>query len=56
MWCPHRLKLKAIALKDPTTADALASLIPASKAEEALDKKAVSNVSAPESQHATAVL
>ena len=38
--------MKATALKDPTTADALASLIPASKAEEALVKKAGSKVSA----------
>ena len=40
----HRLKLKATALKDPTTADALANLIPASKAEEALVRKAGSKV------------
>lgn len=37
---PSKLRVKATALKDPTTADALASLIPASKAEEALVKKA----------------
>ena len=42
---PYRLRVKATALKDPTTADALASLIPASKAEEALVKKAGSKVS-----------
>ena len=40
----HRLRLKATVLKDPTTADALANLIPASKAEEALVKKAGSKV------------
>ena len=41
----HRLKLKATVLKDPTAADALANLIPASKAEEALVRKAGSKVS-----------
>ena len=40
-----RLKVKATALKDPTAADTLANLIPASKAEEALVKKAGSKVS-----------
>ena len=40
-----RLKVKATVLKDPTTTDTLANLIPASKAEEALVKKAGSKVS-----------
>ena len=39
-----RLKVKATVLKDPTTTDTLANLIPASKAEEALVRKAGSKV------------
>ena len=39
-----RLKMKATVLKDPTATDTLANLIPASKAEEALVKKAGSKV------------
>ncbi len=43
----YRLKIKASALKDPTATDTLSNLIPTSRAEEALVRKAGSKVGLP---------